>query len=157
MEICISHTDKILDKYKGTKGSIIPIMQQVQKAYGFLPEEALQRVSDITGTRMSQLYGIATFYTQFRLKPLGKYTIRVCHGTACHVSGAEMLTEAIENELGVKTGDTTKDLTFSLESVACIGCCSLAPAMTIGEDTYARNTPAKAVKTIKKIAKGDKN
>ena len=100
---------------------------------------------------MSQMFGVDTFYTQFRLQPRGKYTIRVCHGTACHVSGASQLTEAIEFELGIKDKETTEDNLFTLESVACLGCCSLAPVMMVGDETYGRITPDKAGKILRKI------
>jgi NADH:ubiquinone oxidoreductase subunit E len=148
---------EILTKYEGKKGSLIPILQEIQEEFGYLPEGNLQIVSRQTGVRMSQIYGVATFYKQFRLKPLGKYTIRVCHGTACHVSGAQQLSEAIENELSVKDGETTKDNLFTLQSVACLGCCSLAPAMVIGETTYGRCTPDKAARILRKIQEAERN
>lgn len=148
---------EILTKYEGKKGSLIPILQEIQGNYGYLPEEQLQIVSRNTGVRMSQIYGVATFYKQFRLQPLGKYTINVCHGTACHVSGAEQLSEVIENELKIKDGETTKDNLFTLQSVACLGCCSLAPAMVIGETTYGRLTPDKASRILRKMKEAERN
>lgn len=146
-------TEKILHKYEGKKGSLIPILQAIQEQYGYLPTDILAQVSAKTGIPTSQMFGVATFYTQFRLQPRGKYTTRVCHGTACHVSGAEQLSEAIEHELGIKDKQTTKDKLFTLESVACLGCCSLAPVMVVGEQTYGRCTPDKATKILKKIKK----
>lgn len=149
--------EEILTKYEGQKGSLIPILQEIQEDYGYLPQNLLQVVSRRTGVRMSQIYGVATFYKQFRLQPLGKYTIRVCHGTACHVNGAEQLSEIIENELKIADGETTEDKLFTLQSVACLGCCSLAPAMVIGETTYGRCTPDKATRILKKIIEAEKN
>ncbi len=146
-------TEDILKKYEGKKGSLIPILQAIQEEYGYLPEDILKQVSVETGIPTSQMFGVATFYTQFRLQPRGKYTVRVCHGTACHVSGAQQLTEAIEFELGIKDDETTKDKLFTLEAVACLGCCSLAPAMVVGDDTYGRCTPDKAGKILQKIRK----
>lgn len=147
----------ILDKYEGQKGSLIPILQDVQEEYGYLPEQVLNIISRRTGSSMSQIFGVATFYKQFRLAPLGKFTIRVCHGTACHVSGAEQLSEAIENELNIKDGETTSDNLFTLQSVACLGCCSLAPAMVIGDTTYARCSPDKASRILKRIRESERN
>jgi len=150
-------TQKILDKFEGKKGSLIPILQNIQEEYGYLPQDILNQVSEKTGTPMSQMFGVATFYAQFRLQPRGKYTVRVCHGTACHVSGADQLSEAIEHELGVKDKETTADKLFTLETVACLGCCSLAPVMVVGEETYGRCTPDKATKIIRKIKKEESN
>jgi len=146
-------TQKILDKFEGKKGSLIPILQNIQEEYGFLPEGILNQVSVKTGIPMSQMFGVATFYAQFRLKPRGKYTIRVCHGTACHVGGAAQLSEAIEHELGIKDKETSEDKLFTLEVVACLGCCSLAPVMMVGEETYGRCSPDKATKILRKIKK----
>ncbi len=146
-------TEDILEKYKGTKGSLIPILQAIQEEYGYLPEDILNEVSKETGISTSQMFGVATFYAQFRLQPRGKYTVRVCHGTACHVSGASQLSEAIELELGIKDKETSQDKLFTLEAVACLGCCSLAPVMMIGDETYGRISPDKAVKALRKIQK----
>ncbi len=146
-------TEDILKKYEGKKGILIPVLQAIQDEYGYLPEDILKQVSAETGIPTSQIFGVATFYAQFRLQPRGKYTVRVCHGTACHVSGATQLTESIEYELGVKDKETTKDKLFTLESVACLGCCSLAPVMVVGDETYGRITPDKAGKILKKIRK----
>ncbi|TET55036.1 MAG: NADH-quinone oxidoreductase subunit NuoE [Actinobacteria bacterium] len=146
-------TKKILEKFEGKKGSLIPILQAVQEKYGYLPEDILRQVSTKTGIPTSQIFGVTTFYAQFRLQPRGKHTVRVCHGTACHVSGAEQLSEAIEFELGIKDKETTEDRLFTLESVACLGCCSLAPVMVVGEHTYGRCSPDKAAKILRKVRK----
>jgi NADH-quinone oxidoreductase subunit E len=144
-------TEDILKKYAGKNGSLIPILQNIQEEYGYLPEDILNKVSEDTRIPASQIFGVATFYAQFRLQPRGKYTVRVCHGTACHVSGAEQLSEAIEYELSIKDKETTTDKLFTLETVACLGCCSLAPVMMVGEQTYGRCSPDKATKILRKI------
>jgi len=139
----------ILDRYSAERGAIIPMLQEAQERYGYLPEAVIERIAEAGGAARSQVYGIVTFYTQFRLKPVGQYVIRVCHGTACHVNGAERITETIANELGIEEGDTTDDDKFTLQSVVCLGCCSLAPVMMINDQTYGRLTP-KRIRTILK-------
>lgn len=139
---------KIIEKYAEKPGALIVILQNIQQEYGYIPRECIEYVSEHTGIPESTIFGVVTFYSQFRLKPAGKNIIRVCHGTACHVGGAEEITAAIENVLGIKSGDTTPDGNFSLESVACLGCCSLAPVMTINEDTFGKLTYKKAADII---------
>lgn len=141
----------LIEKYKGKKGSLIPLLQGTQNIYGYIPEEAFKKISEDTGLNLSDMYGVATFYAQFRLKPAGKHIIKVCHGTACHVQNADSITDAIKEALNVKDGETTPDNLFTLESVACLGCCSLAPVMMIGEESYGKLTGASAVKVIKDI------
>lgn len=141
----------LIEKYKGKKGSLIPLLQGTQNIYGYIPEEAFKKISEDTGLNLSDMYGVATFYAQFRLKPAGKHIIKVCHGTACHVQNADSITDAIKEALNVKDGETTSDNLFTLESVACLGCCSLAPVMMIGEESYGKLTGASAVKVIKDI------
>ncbi|MFC2104574.1 NADH-quinone oxidoreductase subunit NuoE [Bacteroidota bacterium] len=143
--------DPIIEKYKNKKGNLIPILQGTQGLYGYLPREAFIKISELTGLKLSEMYGVATFYTQFRLNPVGKYIIKVCHGTACHVQNATAISEALEDALSIKDGETTEDRMFTLESVACLGCCSLAPVMTIGDDTYGKLTGNQAVKIVKEI------
>ncbi|MCX6257845.1 MAG: NADH-quinone oxidoreductase subunit NuoE [Bacteroidia bacterium] len=143
--------DPLIRKYKGKPGSIIPILQGTQEMLGFIPKEAFEKISTETGLKLSDMYGVATFYAQFRLKPVGKYVIKVCHGTACHVQNAHVITEAISETLDVKDGETTTDRLFTLESVACLGCCSLAPVMMIGGNTYGKLTGKEAVNIIKNI------
>jgi NADH-quinone oxidoreductase subunit E len=138
-------------KYKGKKGSLIPLLQGAQDIYGYIPGEVFQKIADETAIPLSDLYGVATFYAQFRLSPVGKHIIKVCHGTACHVQNAVEITEALEEALKVKDGETTADRLFTLESVACLGCCSLAPVMMIGDHTYGKLTGNEAVKIIKNI------
>ncbi len=141
----------IIEKYKDKKGSLIPLLQATQRELGFIPREAFEYISKGTGIELSEMYGVATFYAQFRLTPVGKHIIKVCHGTACHVQEAGAITEALEDSLKVKDGETTEDGLFTLESVACLGCCSLAPVMMIGDETYGKLNRNQAVKVIKEI------
>ena len=124
----------ILASFSGDKSEIISILQDIQSNMGYLPEQAIIEVSKFTGVPESEIYGVATFYTQFRFLPVGKKHIMVCKGTACHVKGATQIVEGIERHLGIKEGEVTFDLEYSLESVGCLGCCALAPcAMINGE------------------------
>ena len=141
--------DPLLQKYKQKKGSLIPILQGVQHIYGYLPQAAFHRIHKELGLELSDMFGVATFYTQFRLQPAGKHIIKVCHGTACHVQNADSITEALQDALAIKDGETTDNGLFTLESVACLGCCSLAPVMMIGEHTYGKLSGKEAVKIIK--------
>ncbi len=143
-------TMDILAKYSGKKGSLMPILQEVQTIFGYLPQTILKKISAETKMPMSRIYGVATFYSQFRLQPVGKNIIRVCHGTACHVAGSENITLALESKLDVEDGQTTADNQFTLESVACLGCCSLAPVVMVNKHTYGSLTPDKTKKLIKK-------
>jgi len=126
-------------------------LQGTQDIYGYIPDKAFRFISEQTGISMSEMFGVATFYSQFRLHPVGKHIIKVCHGTACHVQNAGMISESLEEALGIKDGETTDDNMFTLESVACLGCCSLAPVMMIGDETYGKLTGKSAVKVIKEI------
>lgn len=147
----LSLINPLISKYNGKKGNLIPILQGTQQIYGYIPKEAFVKISDETGLKLSDMYGVATFYAQFRLNPVGKHIIKVCHGTACHVQNANLITEALQEYLEVLDGETTDDRLFTLESVACLGCCSLAPAMMIGDDTYAKLTGKEAVNIVKNI------
>ena len=147
----LSLLDPLLEKYKNKKGSLIPVLQGTQDIYGYLPNDAFFKIAEVTGIEMSEMYGVATFYTQFRLHPVGKHIIKVCHGTACHVQNATTISEALEDALGIKDGETTDDNLFTLESVACLGCCSLAPVMMIGNETFGKLTGSQAVKIVKEI------
>lgn len=150
-EVDLSLIDSLISKYKGKKGNLIPILQGAQHTYGYIPKQVFVKISDETGLKLNDMYGVATFYAQFRLKPVGKNVIKVCHGTACHVQNANLITEAIQESLGILDGETTEDRLFTLESVACLGCCSLSPAMMIGDITYAKLTGKEAVNIIKNI------
>ena len=134
---------------------MISILQKAQDAYGFLPLDVMDKIADETGIKAPIIYGVATFYTQFRLHPIGKYLIMLCKGTACHVNGAGAIEEAICEELQINDGETTTDGLFTLNNVACLGCCSLSPVMMINGETYAKLTPDKARKILREIRKTD--
>ena len=141
----------VLDDYHEHGTGLITVLQNVQAVYGYLPRAALQEVSLQTGISLAEIYGVASFYNQFRLSPVGRRLIDVCHGTACHVAGAERITEALEEELGIAAGKTTADGEFTLGSVACMGACSQAPVMRIGEATYGNLTPDKTRTIIRAL------
>ncbi|MCX6248147.1 MAG: NADH-quinone oxidoreductase subunit NuoE [Bacteroidetes bacterium] len=149
--------DALIRKYKGKKGNMIPLLQGTQDIYGYLPRMAFEKIASETGLNLSEMFGVATFYSQFRLKPVGKHIIKVCHGTACHVQNAKEISEAIEESLKIKDGETTEDRFYTLESVACLGCCSLAPVMMIGDQTYGKLTGNEATKIIKNIRISESN
>lgn len=155
-DIDISLITPLIEKYKSKKGSLIPILQGTQDIYGYIPEEAFHKISEEAGHSLSTMYGVATFYAQFRLNPVGKHIIKVCHGTACHVQDADKITTAIAEALKVNDGETTEDGLFTLESVACLGCCSLAPVMMIGDETYGKLNVKGASKIIKQIKREEK-
>lgn len=152
-EVDLSLMDETLKKYKEVKGSLITILQNAQEIYGFLPMSVLEYISQETGTYSSQIYGVATFYTQFRLNPVGENLIMLCKGTACHVNGADNIEEAITEELGIKDGETTEDKVFTLNNVACLGCCSLSPVMMINGETYGSLTAQKTKEILREIGK----
>lgn len=145
----------VLEQSQGERGNVIDLLQKTQEIYGYLPLEALRYIADVTGNNRAKVYGIATFYAQFRLEPVGKYVILLCQGTACHVNGSEEIKSALEEELGIKSGGTTQDGLFTLEEVACLGCCSLAPVMMINGETYGKLTKDNCRKIIKDIYKSE--
>ncbi|RUA31613.1 MAG: NADH-quinone oxidoreductase subunit NuoE [Bacteroidetes bacterium] len=153
----LSLMDPLIKKYKDQKGNLIPLLQGVQDLYGYVPHDAFLKLHDEVGLKLADMYGVATFYAQFRLNPVGKHIIKVCHGTACHVQNATKITEALMDSLKVNDGETTEDNLFTLESVACLGCCSLAPVMMIGDETYGKLDGKKSVKIIKEIKLAEKN
>ena len=136
-------------EYEGQKGALIPLLQSAQDTYGFVPEKAIDYISHVTGIPSADIYGVITFYAQFRTKPLGKYIVKVCNGTACHVNGAKTISDTVSDELNISYEETSDDRMFSLLSVACIGCCSLAPVILINDETYGRLTPTKLRKVIR--------
>jgi NADH:ubiquinone oxidoreductase subunit E len=142
--------EEILRRYRGEKGALIPLLQDAQDAYGYLDEKIMRALAKGAGYQLSQVYGVATFYTQFRLQPIGEHLIKVCHGTACHVAGAELITEEITNLLGIKDGETTPDRKFTMESVMCVGACSLSPIMIVDEDTHGKLKPTDVRKVLRK-------
>lgn len=152
-DVDLSKLDSVLEKYKDIKGSLITILQNAQEIYGYLPLSVLEYISQVTGVKSAQIYGVATFYTQFRLKPIGENLIMLCQGTACHVNGSAGIEEAIIEELGVHEGETTEDNLFTLNNVACLGCCSLSPVMMINGETYGKLTPKKTKEILREIRK----
>lgn len=143
--------DEIINRYSGKKGALIPLLQDIQKLESYLSKETMQYLAEKTEFKLAEIYGVTTFYTMFRLKPQGKYIIRVCKGTACHVSGAEAILDTIREEL--KLGvleDTTDDALFTVMEVACLGCCSLAPVILINDNTHGKLTPDSINSILKK-------
>ena len=142
----------VLEKYATVPGSLITILQHAQEIYGYLSMDAIQYISERTGITPAKIYGVATFYAQFRLKPVGKYLLMLCKGTACHVNGSDSVEEAVSEYLGIKDGETTEDGLFTLNNVACLGCCSLAPVMMVktteGEETFGNLTKDSVKKII---------
>lgn len=139
---------EILLKYRDQEGALIPVLQAAQDIYGYLPGEILKQIGEELRLPISQIYGVVTFYAQFNLSPRGRHIIRVCQGTACYVRGAKAIFDEMQDKLGIGDGETTEDLKFSLESVACIGACSLAPVITIDEDTHGRLTKNSIAKIL---------
>ena len=134
---------EVLDSYKGERGAVIPILQKVQEKLGYLSEEAVKEVAFFLRTSESEIYGVITFYAQFRTTPCGKNIVRVCRGTACHVRGGTRIRAEVEKHLGIRAGETSPDLEYTLETVACIGACALSPTMVINEETYGQMTTRK--------------
>ncbi|MDP2181510.1 MAG: NAD(P)H-dependent oxidoreductase subunit E [Actinomycetota bacterium] len=137
-EIDLALLDPVFERYADDPGALIPVLQATQETYGYLPEPAIRAVASARNVPLSEVYGVATFYAQFHLRPRAETIVRICHGTACHVRGAPEVTRAVVEELGVKVGETTQDLAFTIESVACVGCCCLAPVMLVGSETYGQ-------------------
>jgi len=144
---------EVVAKYKGKREGLIALLQEVQAVYTYLPKPALQFIESELNYTLGELYAVATFYAQFKLKPSGKYSIKVCKGTACHVQNATAVMDEVSDYLKVKDGDTTPDGKYTLESVSCLGCCSLAPVMMIGEETFGKLTGDRAVNHIKSFGK----
>ncbi len=145
-----SRTNEILASFKGEKSEIIPMLQQVQQQFGYLPEAAMKQIAEFVHVPASTVFGIATFYAQFKLVPTGRNVIKVCRGTGCYVRGAPRIISEIENKLNIKDGGTTQDLEYSLETVACFGSCALAPVVVVNDKVHGRMTPDKARKLIEK-------
>ncbi len=141
--IDLERVDSLIEPYLGRKEMMIPALQKVQNHFGYLPRPAMEQVSKRMRVPLSRLYGVATFYAQFKMKPRGRYIIRVCKGTACHIQGSPKIAERIEETLGIESGETTDDLRFTLEEVACIGACALAPVIMINDDPHGRLSPDK--------------
>lgn len=143
----------VLDEYADIDGSLITILQKTQEIYGYLPVDVIYHIAERIGSTPARVMGVATFYSQFRLKPVGKYLIMLCQGTACHVNGSQKIEQAIKDELGISDGETTDDGLFTLKDVACLGCCSLSPVMMINGETYGRLTPDKTKEILRNLRK----
>jgi NADH-quinone oxidoreductase subunit E len=140
--------EKVLANYKGDQEELIPILQETQEAFRYLPAEAMREIARFLNISTNTVYGVATFYAQFKLTPLGKKVIRVCRGTACHVRGSAKVLAEMEKQLGIKAGETTPDREYTLETVACIGACALAPTMTIDGEVYGKMTTQKVAEVL---------
>ncbi len=145
----------LLEKYPPAASSLIPLLQAAQKEYGYLPRVVMESIAEYLDMPVSRVYGVSTFYAQFRFEPLGKHMIKVCHGTACHVKSADKINETMETELGIKSGETTKDGMFTLERVACLGCCSLAPVIMIDDTAHGNLDRNKVKKVLREYKGGD--
>ncbi len=140
---------ELLDHYRGEPGALVPLLQGAQGIFGYLPEDVMRRVAEAAGEPLSKALGVATFYSQFRLHPHAKHTIRCCHGTACHVSGASRISEEVEKYLGIHAGQNTEDMLYTIEEVHCVGACGMAPVVMINDRAHGKLTPEKAVGVIK--------
>jgi len=139
----LSGIKDILERHPANRGSLIPVLQDVQEAFGYLSEEAIEELARLMGISANEIYGVATFYTQFRFSPPGRHRIQSCQGTACHVRGGRKILEQLEHRLGISAGQTTTDGKFDLERLACLGCCALAPVVAVDGKVHARMTAKK--------------
>jgi len=150
MKINLSDIKKIIKRYRKKKGILIPLLQDIQAIYGYVPKESIELISKELSIYPVEIYGILTFYTQFYLAPRGKHTIKVCQGTACHVMGGKEILDYLTDKLGIGEGETTNDNMFSLERVACLGCCGMAPVVMIDDDFHGRCTVQKLEELLDK-------
>ena len=149
-EIDLTAANQVIDKYQDMHGALMPVLQEIQEAYGYIPEETVHLTAERLNVYASQIYGVLTFYAQFHLAPRGKYIIRVCMGTACHVKGAGRIGDTVKERLGIAHAETTEDLLFTAEYVACIGACGMAPVIMVNDATYGSITVQKTDEVIKK-------
>lgn len=147
--------EDVLAAYAGVKGSLISILQKTQEIYSYVPEDAVYLISARTGVSPAKIMGVATFYSQFRFTPAGKYQIQICKGTACYVNGSERLIDVFTEELGIGNNETTPDGLFSLNVVSCLGCCSLAPVMMINDRVYGLLTAEKIRRLLRELREED--
>lgn len=150
-QVDIPALEKIIVDCKGISGGLIPLLQRIQDRFTFIPPQAFKLIDKELNIPESESLGVATFYTQFKLNPTGKYTIKICKGTACHVQNANKIFDVISEYLQIKPGETTEDQLFTLELVSCLGCCSLAPAIMIGEETYGKLDDRSVISIIKEM------
>jgi NADH-quinone oxidoreductase subunit E len=144
----------ILDRHRGSRGALIPVLQQAQDAYGYLPREVLVAISKGLGVPLSQVYGVVTFYSQFYLKRRGKHVIRTCDGTACHVRGSARLIDTVEKEIGIRAGETSPDYQFTYEVVYCLGSCGLSPVAVVDDKVVGRLTPERMTGIVRGLGNG---
>lgn len=147
--------NEILSSYHGDESELIPILQRVQHVFGYVPELAIKQIAKFLHLPEITVYGVATFYAQFKLVPTGRNIIRVCRGTACHVRGGARILREVEKQLGIKPGESTPDLEYALETVACIGACALAPTMVVNNDTHGQMNTKKVAEIFKRGDWGD--
>lgn len=140
----------VIEKYRGVKGAMMPILQEAQEIYGYLPPEVQKIIAEKTGTPLEEIYGIATFYSQFKLNPSGEVAISICLGTACYVKGAAAVLEEVSKQLGVEVGGISPDGRYSLEATRCIGACGLAPVMVINNEVYGKMTADQVASVLAK-------
>ncbi len=152
-ELDLSDFESILTEYKGQKWALIPLLQKVQEEYGYIPPDTIEPIAKALHLFPSEVQGVITFYAQFSLTPRGKYVIRVCRGTACHVRGGRSILRILMRELGLKPGETSEDYQFTLETVACLGACFLAPTLMVNKTYFGRLTPPKVNSILKQYAK----
>ena len=154
-EIDLTGANQVIDKYLDMHGALMPVLQEIQEFYGYVPEPCVHLVAERLNVYSSQIYGVLTFYAQFHLEPRGKYIVRVCMGTACHVKGAGRIGDTLKDRLGVGHAETTEDLKFTAEYVACIGACGMAPVIMVNDATYGSMTVNKMNEVIDKYVKMD--
>ncbi len=152
-EIVVPAFGRMLWRHSGEPGMLIPLLQAAQDSYGYVPPLAIEQIAEATRIPASEVFGVITFYKQFRLRPLGRHIIRVCKGTACHVLGAEMIAQTVGEELGIPRDETSDDGTFTFLEVACLGCCSLAPVVMIDDQAFGRLTPQKLRGVLRRYRK----
>jgi NADH-quinone oxidoreductase subunit E len=143
--------DAIVYKHNVLPGSVIPVLQEIQETYGYVPPAVIPRIAENMGISISEIYGVVTFYSQFKLKPSGKNIIKVCHGTACHLKGADRIASALTQATGTREGETSEDGKFTIEKVACLGCCSLAPCVTCNNEIHGGVNPDEINKIVKSL------
>lgn len=148
--------DSILTQYKGERSDLIPVLQEAQEKFGYLPRDVMLEIAEFLQLPQSTVFGVSTFYAQFKLTPTGRKVIKVCRGTACHVRGADKILQEYERKLGIKPGETTEDLEYTLETVACVGACALAPTLTVNREVQGKMTTTKVREMLDKD-KGSEN
>jgi NADH:ubiquinone oxidoreductase subunit E len=153
----IEKAERILEGFEGKSGVLVKVLHEIQEEFGYLPGDILSLVSKRLGIPLAQVYGVASFYKHFYFTPRGKNIIKVCVGTACHVRGAGAVLSEVEQTLGIKDGETAEDLSFSLDTVGCVGCCALAPVVVVNEEVRREMTPRKIKRVIEKLKAGEED